>query len=105
MPSQQINVNCALQGVRHSKPTEVTEEIKAQLKDKVNSADSPLADVIVAAGKQKLSKKPDDKQTSLTSKDPGIVLFLKFYFYLLSCPCGTPAEYCTVSCTIEMCII
>lgn len=57
-----------LQGVRHSKPTEVVEEIKAQLKDKVQPAGNPLADVILAAGKDKLSKKPDDKQTDLTSE-------------------------------------
>ena len=58
----------SLQGVRHSKPSEVVEEIKTQLKDKVQAADNPLADVIVAAGKEKLSKKPDDKQTNLTSE-------------------------------------
>ena len=57
-----------LQGVRHPKSAAVIDEIKTQLKDKVEPAGSPLADVIVAAGKDKLSKKPDDKQTSLTSE-------------------------------------
>lgn len=54
--------------MRHSKPTEVVEEVKAQLKEKVQPANNPLADVIIAAGKEKLSKKPDDKQSTLTSK-------------------------------------
>ena len=57
-----------LQGVRHSKPTEVVDEVKAQLKEKLQPAGNPLADVIVAAGKDKLSKKPEDKQTDLTSE-------------------------------------
>ena len=57
-----------LQGVRHSKPTEVVDEVKAQLKQKVQPAGNPLADVIVAAGKDKLSKKPEDKQNNLTSE-------------------------------------
>ena len=57
-----------LQGVRHSKPTEVVDEVKAQLKEKVQPAGNPLADVIVAAGKDKLSKKPEDIQTDLTSE-------------------------------------
>lgn len=56
-----------MQGVRHTKPTEVVEEIKAQLKARV-PAENPLADVIVAAGKEKLSKKPDDKQRNLASE-------------------------------------
>ena len=54
--------------MRHSKPSDVVNEIKSQLKDKIEPADNLLADVIVAAGKEKLSKKPDDKQTALTSK-------------------------------------
>lgn len=57
-----------MQGVRHRKPTEVVDEVKAQLKEKVQPAGNPLADVIVAAGKDKLSKKPEDIQTDLTSE-------------------------------------
>ena len=56
------------QGVRHSKPSEVVEEVKAQLKEKVQPAGNPLADVIVAAGMDKLSKKPEHKQTDLIGK-------------------------------------
>lgn len=57
---------CEMQGVRHSKPLEVTKEIKAQLKEQVQPLESSLAETIVAAGKQKLAKKPEDKQSALT---------------------------------------
>ncbi|DBA82389.1 hypothetical protein WJX79_010609 [Trebouxia sp. C0005] len=59
-------VGAAAEGVRHSKPDEVTKEIKAQLKEQVQPSDSSLAETIVAAGKQKLAKKPEDKQSALT---------------------------------------
>lgn len=65
----------SLQGVRHSKPCEVVDEVKAQLKEKVQPAGNPLADVIVAAGKDKLSKKPEDKQTDLISKHKLLAVF------------------------------
>jgi type II secretory pathway component PulC len=55
-----------MQGVRHSKPDEVTKEIKSLLKEQVQPSDSSLAETIVAAGKQKLAKKPEVKQSALT---------------------------------------
>ncbi len=57
---------CYTQGVRHSKPDEVIKEIKSQLKEQVQPSDSSLAETIVAAGQQKLAKKPKDKQSALT---------------------------------------
>lgn len=67
-----------MQGVRHSKPDEVTKEIKSQLKEQVHSSDSSLAETIVAAGKQKLAKKPEDKQSALT----GIFILLHTFSWL-----------------------
>ena len=58
--------------MRHSKSSDVVEEIRSQLKDKVKPADNPLAETIVAAGKEKLAKKPEDKQTELTSESSHI---------------------------------
>ena len=57
-----------LQAVRHSKSAKVVEEIKDQLKAKVPTTENPLAETIVAAGKEKLAKKPEDKQAALTSR-------------------------------------
>ena len=54
--------------MRHTKSAAVVEEIRTQLKEKVEPADNPLADAIIAAGKEKLSKKPENKQTALTSE-------------------------------------
>ena len=69
---------CYMQGVRHSKPDEVTKEIKSQLKEQVHSSDSSLQETIVAAGKQKLAKKPEDKQSALT----GIFILLHTFSWL-----------------------
>ncbi len=66
LTSGEIPTLCEMQGVRHSKPLEVTKEIKAQLKEQVQPLESSLAETIVAAGKQKLAKKPEDKQSALT---------------------------------------
>ena len=86
-----------LQGVRHSKPTEVVEEIKAQLKDKVQPAGNPLADVIVAAGKDKLSKKPDDKQSDLTSERQS-------HTQSLTCHDGSPEQQHDKSRKLQLCL-
>ena len=56
-----------LQAAKHGKNPEVADEVKAQLKETVETKQDPLAEVIMEAGKAKLAKKPHDKQTELTS--------------------------------------
>lgn len=62
-----VNCGCLSQAAKHSKDSEVAAEVKAQLKEKIEPKQDPLAEVILAAGKAKLAKKPHDKQTELTS--------------------------------------
>ncbi len=76
--SRRTLICCNMQGVRHSKPDEVTKEIKSQLKEQVQPSDSSLAETIVAAGQQKLAKKPEDKQSALT----GISMLLHSFSWL-----------------------
>ena len=56
-----------LQAAKHGKTPEVAAEVKAQLKEKIETKQDPLAEVILEAGKAKLAKKPHNKQTELTS--------------------------------------
>lgn len=58
----------SIQGVKDSKDREIAEHVKAQLQEKIETTQDPLADTILEAGKAKLQKKPHDKHTELTSK-------------------------------------
>ena len=81
------------------------QEIKSQLKDKVQPEPNPLADTIIAAGKEKLAKKPEDKQTQLTSMPSRPVcnavlsLIVQEAMCPISAPCMLHDLCCQICCT------